>query len=499
MIKISGRADRRIGIILYILLATTLGIIMVVSLMKPQHNLFSWQMILGTILGTIFLIGIFFLWNRFSTGKIAENVWVYVLLLAMFGGFLYGISCIGRNSIWSLPDYGHVWEAAAELAEGKTLSEEYYFKMYGNNIKPMLFLNVLFRLAYFLHFEDPFYFILSVSVLEVLGAVWSVGILAGDTWEERRRYRLPVLFLFAASLPVWANVQAFYTDSMSFAMGSMALAYIRLSFDARSRVGKGVRLAVAGGLAGIGIAAKMTVAIPLLAALVVLCWGKGIKKYGGYLAAFLFFAIVVQGMTTLWASNYEIWEGARQTGEPIVNWIVIGMNGDGSYYDNRELTNYITNLPSKTAKIEYSLRYIWENRSNFWNASHLAQKIRRNFASGSFGAVDYSNYALRESNVIWELFSAWGKYYWRTSQWCFCFIFSVYAIYMGGSILALDNLARKKELPAVKVVADVALLGNIIFLMIWEANNRQLYNQLPVILLGAVWNIRFIISRRRDI
>ena len=30
--------------------------------------------------------------------------------------------------------------------------------------------------------------------------------------------------------------------------------------------------------------------------------------------------------------------------------------------------------------------------------------------------------------------------------------------------------------------------------MVWEANNRQLYNQLPVIILGAVLNIRLLVS-----
>ena len=35
-----------------------------------------------------------------------------------------------------------------------------------------------------------------------------------------------------------------------------------------------------------------------------------------------------------------------------------------------------------------------------------------------------------------------------------------------------------------KLLADVAFFGLFIFLMIWEANNRQLYNALPVLVLS---------------
>ena len=45
-----------------------------------------------------------------------------------------------------------------------------------------------------------------------------------------------------------------------------------------------------------------------------------------------------------------------------------------------------------------------------------------------------------------------------------------------------------------KAIADLSLFGMALFLMIWEANNRQLYNQISVIILGAVLNIRLLVS-----
>lgn len=227
---------RWLWIAVYLLLIVMLGIMIILSITEPQHNLFAWQMALGTVLGTIAFISAFFIWQRYIPQKLACNTRLYYVLLVLLGISLYLISCIGRNSPESFMDYNNVWQEASELAQGKSLSQELYFKAYANNITPMLFLSVLFRVASLLHIKDPFYFVLAVSVLEVMGAVWSVGILVGNSVEERRQYRIPVLTLFACLLPMWANTQAFYTDSMSFCMGAMALAGIKLSFETDSKI-----------------------------------------------------------------------------------------------------------------------------------------------------------------------------------------------------------------------------------------------------------------------
>ncbi|MCM1025794.1 MAG: hypothetical protein NC432_05135 [Roseburia sp.] len=129
----------------------------------------------------------------------------------------------------------------------------------------------------------------------------------------------------------------------------------------------------------------------------------------------------------------------------------------------------------------------------------MLQKLRWNFASGNLGTKDYAYSALQPGNIIWEAFSPWGNNYWRTSQLCFCYLFAIYLVILGGAVCTFLALLRKKEVPLIKRIADLALLGNIIFLMIWEANNRQLYNQAPVILLGGFLNIMMILGclRRR--
>lgn len=494
MLKTNNKICRSILAFIYILQIVLLGLIIVLSITSPQHNLIPWQMAVGTAFGAILFIVVFGFWDRIPYERFKKNTCLYAALLILFGAALYVASCIGRNSPYSLEDYGYVWYCASELSEGRPLVPEYYFLTYANNFKPMLYLSLLLRISKYLHFQDPFYFVLIWSICQVLGAVWSVGILVGNSREERESYRIPILFLFICTLPIWANVQAFYTDSMSFMIGIIVLAFIRLSFEAASKWKTALLLVLAGISAGVGISIKVTVLIPLIAGFVVFCFYRQPLKKWIYIGVFSLFAFVFWRLTDLWAESYELWNMAKETSDPVISWVALGMGGNGNWMDNREYAAYLHSIPTKAEKSEFALQYIRDNCSDFWNISHLIKKIRCNFASGNFGTGDYTYLAIKERNPLWEIFSPFGKYYWRSSQLCFCYIFSIYSVYALGAVVTLHHLIKKREIPVAKVIADLSLLGIIIFLMIWEANNRQLYNQIPIIILGAVMNVRQIVE-----
>lgn len=487
-----------IGSFIYILLISLLVPVIALSVTGPQNNLFPWQMAVGTAVGTILLLCAFSLWDRLPCVRLKNSSWLYGALLILFGVLLYVLSFNGHNYVSSYQDYAEIWEAATDLSEGRALSphSQFYFQTYANNIKPMLYLTALFRISKALRFQDPYFFILIPSVLQVLGAVWSVGILAGSFQQDQNRYRIPILFMFVCTLPIWANVQAFYTDSMSFMMGVFPLALICLSFKTTSRWKTAALLALAGVSAGIGLTVKITVLIPFIAAFIVFClWGSPRKRWI-HIGVFILCTVLTWKMTDLWAGHYEIWDMSKETSDPVINWIALGMKESGNYLDNADYATYTHTLPTKAEKTAYALQYISDNRGEFWNVSHLVKKIRCNFASGQFGSATYSFFSYDEHNLIWELFSPWGKHYWRTSQLSFCFIFSIYTIYLLGALKTLGCLFRKRAIFGVKVIADLSLLGIILFLMIWEANNRQLYNQIPSILLGAALNAQLLCSQK---
>ena len=57
------------------------------------------------------------------------------------------------------------------------------------------------------------------------------------------------------------------------------------------------------------------------------------------------------------------------------------------------------------------------------------------------------------------------------------------------------NIQRKRSL-AVTHGLPVVVFGIYIFLMLWEANNRQMYNQMPGLILGAVLSLREILLNK---
>lgn len=170
MINIKSKGGRLLWMSVYALLIIAMGLIIVLSIVRPQHNLIPWQMAVGTIAGFVCMVAAFLVWDRICSVK----RWPYLILLAAYGGSLYIVSCIGRNSPASFVDYDHIWNAAREISEENALSEEaeQYFKLYPNNFRPMLFLSAIFRCAFFLHLKDPFYLVLLFGVAGTMGAVW---------------------------------------------------------------------------------------------------------------------------------------------------------------------------------------------------------------------------------------------------------------------------------------------------------------------------------------
>lgn len=45
--------------------------------------------------------------------------------------------------------------------------------------------------------------------------------------------------------------------------------------------------------------------------------------------------------------------------------------------------------------------------------------------------------------------------------------------------------------------SDLTLLGVFLFMGIWEANNRQLYNQIPIVLLGLVLHLSYFFKAKK--
>lgn len=179
--------------------------------------------------------------------------------------------------------------------------------------------------------------------------------------------------------------------------------------------------------------------------------------------------------------------------DPVIAWIALGLKNDGSIFQNLEFYVPVHKLFTKKEKFQFSKNYIYKNKSNFININHLVDKLRYNFASGYIGAGSYVEiYKKNSTNFYWELFSPFGKYFRKISEYTFCYIFAIYYIYLIGFIISLIYIIKDKKISTLSLIIDLSFLGYFIFLMTFEANNRQLYNFIPLIFIGCIIHINKI-------
>ncbi len=452
----------------------------------PENHLIPRQMIPGVGICVIALLAAGALWNKIDS-LIGKRTPLYLLALAIFGVLLYITSLSRQGNENTLVDYTYVYRDAMNLATGGNPEYTDYFVTYSNNLKPMLLLSVWFRVATLLGIT-PFHLVLLRNVLLVLFVVWACGYLTEQNGDCR--WRFPILLAFAFLLPLWDMVSVFYTDSMSFGLGILSLALLKKSGSAKTNRGK-ILWSVLAGLATVSaIAWKITAIIPLIAGAMILLWQRE-KADRRVLVQYAAVAIVFGVGLQLWANTYEITKQAYVTANPVISWVALGMKEDGSWTNNTELVEQMYTFSTKEEKQQYCLEYIRENKADFFNAEHLRKKASYNFANGNLGASAFLNVERNDGTLIWEMFSPWGSYYWRTSQICYCYLVSLYVLLWIGMIFSLRGVIRGQNPPSLLMICQLSFIGIVIFLMLWEASGRQLYNQMPGILLGGVLSIDY--------
>lgn len=467
----------------YSILIIAMVLMLGTVLRYPENHLIPWQMLLGTAAGTVILLAAGAAWNKLYAA-IGRRTPLYLAALAAFGILLYVVSLSRQGNENTLMDYTYVYNDAMNLAMGRELENTSYFLIYSNNLKPMLLLSVLFRIATGLGIS-LFHFVLFRNVMLVILVVWACGYLAE---KEDTRWRFPILVAFGLLLPLWDMVSAFYTDSMSFGMGILTLALLKKAENAGKKWHRNLWTVLAAYTLVLAGTWKITAVIPVIACVIILLWQK-ISVDHHVVISFGVFALVLGIGLHFWSDSYEITKEAAVTANPVISWVALGMKEDGSWTNNREIVDRMYEFSTKKEKQEYCKEYIQENMAYFWNTDHLRKKAAYNFADGNIGASAFLNVEQNDGTLIWEMFSPWGKYYWRTSQYCFCYLTSLYVLLLLGMILNLRNIIKDQAPCALLMICQLGFLGIVVFLMFWEASARQLYNQMPGILLGSVLSI----------
>ena len=529
----------------YILFTLLTGGLFILSIARPQNYLSSARMGIQTVVFAFLFVGVMYLWRRFAPAFLSSPK-VFIPLAAVYWIFLYLVCAIHGNAYHVVGDYEILYISALELADGKELSFAHYFMTYGNNVGPMILLAGIFRICHMLRINE-FYPTLVVTSATVAGSIWAVGeLLTGGVLSEKTvtgknasketkaslkemrkvNYRIPVLIFTAFCLPVYVFTGAFYTDTFSFGLGVIAIALIKLSFTGKNAEWL---MIPAGFITVIGGIWKVTTLIFLIA--VFLTWvlysvsnhkpkGNGLKReakkgmikriilYAASTAVFaIFFSLVF--------SFFTIYRDSKQYANPTSAWLALGMRGNGSYAENVEFSDAVNALSTKEEKSAFVKEYIKNHISESFTLEHILSKAQNNFSGGTFTCSDFTANPSGHS-ILWEMMDPGGRYYYGCSGYAFSYVAMMYLFFAVGGVCAIIRLVKGdsdseespgktgqeegKEistvcgLPFFKIAADVSFFGLFVFLMIWESNNRQLYNQLPVMILGLFSGVDFLLE-----
>lgn len=457
--------------------------LLMICLTGTQHNIVWYKETFVTIVIFFSLLGMIYCLKLAEPWLIKYERIILPVFFSLWAVFLYLVSCIARCDLTH--DYLSVYDAAVNYASGMDMDWTYLAR-WGNNFPVFLVIAFIARCSRLLGMADPFYLLLLVNVAVVMWTGGCVYVLA-DKLQSKAWVRMAGLLLFAAFIPCWGGTHIFYSDSFSLCFGAWGAC---LMLDERKGLQAGF---AAGAVWAVGYYMKATSAIAMIAVLLLLLltekWKQCGKQIGMVFAGFL---IIVIGYQTLY-SQFPCY-AMEEYRAPVTYWLALGLSGNGSYGENEAFAMQCLGTAGFMEKDAVAREYIMENRREIWNISHIISKIRYNFASGNLGLSANNN---DPKNILFSFFNDYGKYGGYMTMVTSGYLYALLVMGICGSIAAFRNLLRGRMEPVLFYVIQLSLCGIFMFLMLWEANNRQLYNQMSwLALLGVSGCVQLFKNRK---
>lgn len=478
--------------------------ILAVVISHPQNNLIPGKLFLYTLVWVLILCGIKTLLSLMERYLVKKGLNVeklsrtgLILYLIFYGIALYIVSLILRS--YPITDYGNVYHTAYSLAMGQAVEDWSYFSMWTNNLGILSILVFCMRIGVLLGFSDPYYFVLALNVLQMAAVMFSIFYLAGKIGSRRICVQWFAILVFTLWTPVWASTGSFYSDQFSIGSSIIAVALFLFGCGLRGKK-KWFVLAAAGVVWGIGIVAKATAAVGVIALIIaMLMAGKRGRQFWREMLTLGLLMVLSMGLLLEVSDHYPSKADEYRLETPTEYWIAMGLMGNGTYADNAYLIkecNYSKNVDKRR---EFCRRMIRENWTNLFDKEHLVDKTSVIFGEGSISPTSHM-YPYEES-LLWHFVYWEGDYYW---QYCCLSTGFFYAILFSTLAGTLFRTFKKEENDFV-FMSYLTIFGLFLFLMLWEAQNKQLYNHIPWMTITAVCGLESLgdcaimtISRLRD-
>ncbi len=363
---------------------------------------------------------------------------------------------------------------------------ELYLSRYSNQWGFMLILTALFRL--FAAVGISAFFMPLVILQAALHACGFASLLGMAKRICGVRGQLMQMALMAAFLPLYVAAGVLYTDTFSMPFVLLALDFALRACETKDMKTQLCMAALSGLFAMIGCQIKMTVAIVTVAAVIV--FALRMKPVRAILCGALCAGLVFAGGAGVrYIMLTRVIDPAMEAQHhtPAIHWVMMSIpTGDNPYGGSTGDYGITWGMMERGATREeimdsiytrmkdrvYTLRY--PNRL-------IEAALRKNSAQcdGTMGMTEMLDDGPVRRNVVSSFVLKDGAHYRLYGAICT----GVYMAALAFAWLGCLRDIRKHDVSL--ALGYIAMFGVMLFLMIWEARSRYLFNFVPVLLLLA--------------
>ena len=420
--------------------------------------------------------------------RVARPAFLAALLaLHLLLGYLMEYTPSGDNHM--------LFESSRLLAaQGNFGGKDYglYLARFSNQWGSVMLLTGYFKLLMALGVTELFY---PCALLQALLYLLATNALLSIARRLRGvRGELMLLLMLALCLPVYLAASVIYTDTFSLPFMVLTLDLALRVPQQSTRRGQIICAALCGLCAFIGCQIKMTVAVVVIAAVIV--WLLSMRPARAALCALLTVGILMGGTQAVHSAMLrDVLDPAvvAQQHTPAIHWVMMSIptsdNPYGGFSGDYGITWGMMDAGASHEEVMASIYTRMKDRiySLRYPSRLVPALLRKNAASqgdGTFGMTEMlDDKPVREnavSSFVLEGRARYGLYMGVCSG-----IWSAHLLLI---VLSLGLDLKERDLRA--ALPAIAHLGMLMFLMLWEARGRYMFCDLPVALLlsmgGAV-------------
>ncbi len=475
---------------IYIVIAN-IAIILVLAFANIDHIFNGSALnIFKTILFSIIIITILFSINKLILNRISDKKKKIIIRVGLaFFLFLEVISCIFFKVEYNW-DFKWLMESAMEKAKTGNIEAIYYFKKFPNNLGALFIVTLAMKLA-----NNHVIGAYAANILFVfLSAVFTV-LTARKIGGEKMGVNAIILLI--GFMPIYLNTPIVYTDSLSIAFPVAIFYFWILAKEQRERSKKKyyAYLLIMTILTVIAYTIKANAAIVCVAILIESIFN--IKKLWKPILTMLVTFLILIKAISIYNCTFVLKDSSKNEFEfPLTHWVMLGLNkpeseggtsiGYGAY--SQEDADYTTIQPSYQDKV---------------NANKIVIKQRLK----DFGVKGYIEFLFKKFKYVWND----GSYYvlntigWDTinqNSMLYRLVLGdlsnkfvrPYMTYFNDAIFILNlfliiKKIIKRDMDEETRVIGTSIVGNAMFLLIWEARSRYIYLLIPLFVILAAMEL----------